>query len=78
MKKPKPINPNKPLNIPKTINSILIALQGLYTDSSNTVNRLEKIESEFNDIKNLLVNILKFQKDLNDFEKKVFRDNLSK
>lgn len=58
--------------------SILIALQGLYTDCHSTADRLSQIETDLSDIKRTLINILKYSEGLSEFEQKIFRNNLSK
>lgn len=60
----------------KQYNNILVALQGLYHDCHTTVDRQSQLESELQDIKKLLIQLLKYQKSLLDFETKVFRKNL--
>lgn len=84
--KPNKTNTPKP---PKTLSSseitliisqysaLLTALQGLYTDCHNTADRLLQLESELHEIKTLLIQLLKAQQSLVDFEQKLFRKNLS-
>lgn len=62
----------------KQYDTILIALQGLYTDCHNTADRLSQLEADLADIKKTLIDILKYSQSLSEFEQKVFRSNLSK
>lgn len=82
----KPNKDNKPIKpiasddiavIISQYNTLLTALQGLYTDCHNTSDRQLALEQELNDIKSLLVQILKAQKTIVDFEEKIFRKNLA-
>lgn len=58
--------------------TILIALQGLYTDCHNTADKLHQLETDLQDVKKTLIDILKYSKELSEFETKIFRNNLSK
>lgn len=65
-------------DIVKHYHTLCIAMQSLFTDVHISSDKINTLESELKDIKNLLIQILKYQKELSQFESKVFRDNLSK
>ena len=69
----KPIKPDSHL---KQYQTICIVLQSLLKDSHSSNDRLLKLETELEDIKKLLIQQLKFQKELSEFETKLFRHNL--
>lgn len=67
--------PEKP---PLSKDRLVKALQNLYSDRDKLADRIEQMSSELEEVKKVLINILKIQKDLHDFEMKVFTKNLEK
>lgn len=58
-------------------NKILVALQALYSDRDRASDQIIALKDDLEVIKSTLISILQYQKELSDFETKLFRKNLS-
>ena len=56
---------------------ILTALQALYSDRDRASDQIIALKDDLEVIKSTLISILQYQKELGDFENKIFRKNLA-